>query len=274
MTTTTAKPSDGLQQGQKKRSRDASSLSSKPQERQRKKQKSISEIPTEQKQDQPAKTAELSDINPAWAKLAPTSTAARFTERLAKTHTSLSTIELDDLDLPVQSIQDTSSFAPQRTLPSLPEFLEQNTPNGSVELKESSSEQGCPHTLILSLSAIRSMHVKRAVDKYGTSESKIAKLFSKHIKYDEAVSYLEKTRVGIGVGTAGRIEELIVGKDGKKGVLKLEALKRVILDVSYLDEKKRGLIEDIPAFKALVTLLNVEELKLRFAKGETKILFF
>lgn len=47
------------------------------------------------------------------------------------------------------------------------------------------------------------------VKPYKTKDIDVAKLFAKHFKVSEHVEYLDKTKVGVAVGTAGRIGKLL-----------------------------------------------------------------
>jgi protein CMS1 len=60
---------------------------------------------------------------------------------------------------------------------------------------------------------LRAADVTRALRKFQTEKSMVAKLFAKHIKLKEAIEMVSKTRMGIGVGTPQRLIDLM--KDGK-----------------------------------------------------------
>lgn len=49
----------------------------------------------------------------------------------------------------------------------------------------------------------------RDVKRYKVKDIDVAKLFAKHFKLAEHVEYLQKTKVGIAVGTPGRIGKLL-----------------------------------------------------------------
>jgi protein CMS1 len=49
----------------------------------------------------------------------------------------------------------------------------------------------------------------RAIRRFQTKEATVAKLFAKHIKIEEAVKFLQKTRIGIAVGTPVRLSDLM-----------------------------------------------------------------
>jgi len=75
----------------------------------------------------------------------------------------------------------------------------------------------------------------------GEKGGEVAKLFAKHFKLEEHVTYLKRTKVGVAVGTPGRIGKLLCETDA----LTLSALTHIILDVTFRDAKKRTLL-DIP----------------------------
>lgn len=254
-----------------------------------------------------ARAEEGATKNAAWddkySKLRPKELVELFAQAIKKYNSELAEIEVEDRNLPAQAFENCTDFTGPRLMRNLRTFLEVYAEGGVAELS-SCSGVGSPHTIILSPGAMRCMDVKRTVERYGGKDSKIAKLFGKHIKYKDAKEYVEKTAFGLAVGTAGRVEELITGKrvdqqqqqqqtqsngdeedeadeaqqsrqlQSSTGVLKLDCLKRIVLDASYQDGKKRGLLNDEAAFTALISLVNVEAVKLRLIRKETQILIF
>lgn len=91
-------------------------------------------------------------------------------------------------------------------------------------LVEGNIEPGNPSLVVVSLSAVRSLEVHRALRPL-TRECPAAKLFSKHIKIEEQVSFL-KNRVNIACGTPSRIKKLI-----DMEALGLTRLKVIVLDM-------------------------------------------
>eukprot|EP00069_Balaena_mysticetus_P010068 bmy_06527T0 len=93
---------------------------------------------------------------------------------------------------------------------------------------------------------LRKNHINLAMEKAHVSmtafrgDSKVMKLFAKHIKVQEQVKLLEKRVVHLGVGTPGRIKELI-----KQGGLNLNPLKFLVFDWNWRDQKLRRMM-DIP----------------------------
>lgn len=203
------------------------------------------------------------------AKEGPEKLAERFTNAIKKHKGDLSTIELEDESLPAKAFRNTTDFGETRLVKNLSTFLEQYTEGGSEELESCAQETGRPHTILLTSSAVRAQALLQQVRSYGSKENKIAKLFAKHIKLKDHIKYVQKTTFGIGAGTAHRVETLV-----EKEVLKLCDLKRVVIDGSYVDEKQRTIFTDRDAFLPTLSLLNLEQLKLRLVSGKTEILVF
>jgi protein CMS1 len=49
----------------------------------------------------------------------------------------------------------------------------------------------------------------RVIRKFHTKDAKVAKLFGKHIKLNDAIKFLQSTRTGVAVGTATRLKDLV-----------------------------------------------------------------
>jgi len=99
----------------------------------------------------------------------------------------------------------------------------------------------------------------------------VAKLFAKHVKLEEHVSYLKKTKIGSAVGTPARVGKLLCDTDA----LSVSALTHIILDVSYHDAKNRSLL-DIPETRDEVfkTVLGVPQVMERIKAGKMHIVLF
>lgn len=203
------------------------------------------------------------------AKDGPEKLAERFTDAIKKQKGDLSTIELEDESLPPKAFKDTTGFGETRLAKNLSDFLEQYTPDGREGLKSCAEETGSPHTILLTSSAIRAQALLQQVRAYGSEDNKIAKLFAKHLKLKDHIQYVQKTKFGIGAGTAHRIQHLIENE-----VLKLKHLKRVVIDGSYVDDKQRTIFTDRDAFLPTLSLLNLDQLKLRLVSSETELLVF
>lgn len=112
--------------------------------------------------------------------------------------------------------QDTTSWDKQRILANLPNYMEKCCRvegKTKFRLDHASEAKGAPHTLIISVAALRSSHVATAMRKYQSKNAMVAKLFAKHFKLKESIEICEGNRLGIAVGTPGRIFDLL--KEGK-----------------------------------------------------------
>ena len=211
---------------------------------------------------------EQTECDTSIATQSPEDLAERFSKAIKKHKGDLSTIELEDLSILSKAFRDTTSFAQPRLAQNLPKFLTANTQGGKASLSKC-DDLASPHTLLVTFSAIRACDLIRAVRDFGSEENKISKLFAKHMKLPQMVDYAKKTRFGIGAGTPKRLEDLITD-----GALKIEKLKRVVVDASYTNEKKATIFDEKDGFDQMVSLLNNEKLKLQLVSGQTEILVF
>lgn len=78
-------------------------------------------------------------------------------------------------------------------------------------------------------------------------------------------------RISVGVGTPQRINDLL-----DDGALSAKHLKRIILDASYIDQKKRGLLDMKDTLISTVKLLTRKDLRERYDDETlpTKMLFY
>jgi len=124
------------------------------------------------------------------------------------------------------------------------DFIAKVLPTLRTRLSQKSKSKGAPTLLFVTGAALRVADVTRVLkDKRlrGEKGGEVAKLFAKHFKLEEHVTYLKRTKVGVAVGTPGRIGKLLCETDA----LTLSALTHIILDVTFRDAKKRTLF-DIP----------------------------
>lgn len=194
--------------------------------------------------------------------------AEHFAKCIVEQFDGITPIELEDKSLPPKAFYDTSSFTEPRLAENMTQFLDKFTSGGAKELQRC-DKVSSPHTLIIASAATRAQVLIRAVRSYGSEDNKIAKLFAKHMKLPESIDYVQKTKFGIGVGTPHRIKELV-----EKSVLKTDDLKRIVLDVSFVDEKKRTIMSQKDVFVALLELLNLDAIKLRLVRGDTQLQVF
>ncbi|KAK3217483.1 hypothetical protein GRF29_1g3226472 [Pseudopithomyces chartarum] len=117
---------------------------------------------------------------------------------------------------------------------------------------------GAPHTLVVTASGIRAADVfrslKAGLPKVGVKNPNVAKLFAKHMKVAEQVEHLKKNKVDFGVGTPDRLSTLL-----DQNALSTANLKRVVVDVSYIDQKKRGILDMKDLHEPLIKLLLRKE---------------
>uniref|UniRef100_A0A3Q3LH43 Cms1 ribosomal small subunit homolog n=1 Tax=Labrus bergylta TaxID=56723 RepID=A0A3Q3LH43_9LABR len=111
-----------------------------------------------------------------------------------------------------------------------------------AKVQKQHTEKSSVVLLIVCSSALRTIELIKQLTTF-KGEAKALKLFAKHIKVEEQMKLLQKGVTHIGVGTPGRISAL-VEKDG----LNLQALRYVVLDWNWRDQKLRRMV-DIPEIK-------------------------
>lgn len=79
----------------------------------------------------------------------------------------------------------------------------------------------------------------------------------------------EPCRIGIGVGTPARVQDLL-----KAEALKISNLKRIVIDGSYVDQKKRSLFDMREMFVPLLDFLSHQTLVQRYGDGTLQVLVF
>ncbi|XP_072369606.1 protein CMSS1 isoform X4 [Scyliorhinus torazame] len=147
-----------------------------------------------------------------------------------------SAIELEELTLPDSCFLQSNDLT--HTLSS---YLKQVCPKW-VKLCKNHTKNNSVLMLILCSSALRALEMIRLITAF-KGDCKTLKLFAKHIKVEEQIKWLSKGVIHLGVGTPGRVRNLI-DRDG----LSLQSVKYVILDWNWRDQKLRRLI-DIPEVK-------------------------
>ncbi|XP_040836518.1 protein CMSS1 [Ochotona curzoniae] len=163
---------------------------------------------------------------------------------------SRSVIELEELNLP-----DSCFLKANDLTHSLSSYLKEICPKW-VKLRKNHSEKKSVLMLIICSSAIRTLELIRSMTAF-KGDSKVMKLFAKHIKVQEQIKLLEKRVVHLGVGTPGRIKELV-----KQGGLNLNPLKFLVFDWNWRDQKLRRMM-DIPEIrKEVFELLEMGVLSL------------
>ncbi|XP_016055203.1 PREDICTED: protein CMSS1 isoform X4 [Miniopterus natalensis] len=171
---------------------------------------------------------------------------------------SRSVIELEELKLP-----DSCFLKANDLTHSLSSYLKEICPKW-VKLRKNHTEKKSVLMLVICSSAVRALELIRSMTVF-RGDSKVIKLFAKHIKVQEQVKLLEKRAVHLGVGTPGRIKELV-----KQGGLNLNPLKFLVFDWNWRDQKLRRMM-DIPEIKkevfellemGVLSLCKSESLKL------------
>ncbi|XP_041663570.1 protein CMSS1 [Cheilinus undulatus] len=147
-----------------------------------------------------------------------------------------SVIEQEELKL-----QDSCFLTSNDLTHSLSSYLKQVCPKWA-KIQKQHTEKSSVVLLIVCSSALRAIELIKQLTTF-KGEAKAIKLFAKHIKVEEQVKLLQKGVTHIGVGTPGRISALIE-KDG----LNLQALRYMVLDWNWRDQKLRRMV-DIPEIK-------------------------
>ncbi|KAL2166583.1 hypothetical protein VTG60DRAFT_2478 [Thermothelomyces hinnuleus] len=189
--------------------------------------------------------------------------ADHLAQKTRRFGTDLSPIELSDLYISANYIRDSTSWEKPRSLENLPEFLETFS-RESEKLDEAPKKPGSPHTIIVASAGLRAADLVRAVRKFQKKGNAVAKLFAKHFKLEEQVSFLQKSRTGIAVGTPQRLIDLI-----ENGALSIKDLKRIVVDASHIDQKKRGIADMRETMLPLAKLLCRKDLKERYEDDDT-----
>ncbi|XP_037065569.1 protein CMSS1 isoform X1 [Peromyscus leucopus] len=159
-------------------------------------------------------------------------------QQLVKDHYSgrRSVIELEELNLP-----DSCFLKANDLTHSLSSYLKEICPKW-VKLRKTHGEKKSVLMLILCSSAVRALELIRSLTAF-KGDAKVMKLFAKHIKVQEQVKLLEKRVIHLGVGTPGRIKELV-----KQDGLNLNPLKFLVFDWNWRDQKLRRMM-DIPEIR-------------------------
>ncbi|KAF1809878.1 hypothetical protein P152DRAFT_476015 [Eremomyces bilateralis CBS 781.70] len=186
-------------------------------------------------------------------------------QRTKRFEPELSSVELEDKHIPSKAIFDTTVWQEDRTVDQLPNFLEKFAED---KLSVCPKPNGSPHTLVLAMAGLRAADLARSLRKFQTKDALIAKLFAKHIKLNEAIESCKRYRMNIGVGTPQRVLDLL-----EAGCLSTDHLKRIVLDASYVDPKKRGVMDMKEVTVPLTKLLSRPELKSKYGV-DLQILFF
>ncbi|XP_075710553.1 protein CMSS1 isoform X2 [Rhinoderma darwinii] len=172
-----------------------------------------------------------------------------------------SVIEMEELKM------SDKSFAKENDLThTLSSYLKEVCPKWS-KLSKNHKEKKSVLLLVVCSSAHRTLELIKLVNAF-RGDTKIMKLFAKHIKITDQIKWLENNVVHLGVGTPGRIKALIE-QDG----LSLQSLKYLILDWNWRDQKLRRMV-DIPEVKKEMVELLDSGLIVAAREGSVKIGLF
>ncbi|KAI1611251.1 U3-containing 90S pre-ribosomal complex subunit-domain containing protein [Exophiala viscosa] len=227
------------------------------------------ERPAKRAASESVATQRQTSVDDTIALMDPALLADHFAKCIRKALPNSSAIELEESYLPTKSFHNTTTFEQPRTGPNLPAFLEHFSKIDKAKLS-ASEEKGSPHTIIVTSSGIRTADLTRDLRGLNTEKSKVAKLIAKHMKLKDNIEYMQKTNVGIAVGTPMRIKDLI-----DADAIRTDRIQMVVVDGSYRDEKKRTIFEMDDLFRPLMVLLNLDRLRQRYgAEGQADILVF
>lgn len=214
-------------------------------------------------------------LNRSFARMDAALSAAYLARQTKRYGADLSEVELADLSVPTAAFVDSSSYEKDRTLENLADFLEDMAPitetgkpgskgKGKQILHTAPEAKGAPHTIVVTGAGQRAADLVRAVRAFGTKNNAVAKLFAKHIKISEAVEFLGKHRTGLAVGTPARLIDLL-----ENGALSVAHLRRIVVDASHIDQKKRGVLDMSDTVMPVMRWLSRPEIKARYSTGET-----
>ncbi|KAF8478975.1 U3-containing 90S pre-ribosomal complex subunit-domain containing protein [Russula ochroleuca] len=194
----------------------------------------------------------------------------------ARSFSKISALELQDRHIPGTSIVDTTTWTGSRNLDTLVDFIVQAVPLLHTRLLQRTKSSGAPTLLFLTGAALRVADVTRVLKNktlQGEKGAGVAKLFAKHVKLEEHVELLKKTKIGTAVGTPGRVGKLLC--DTGKYALSVSALTHVMVDVSFHDAKNRCLL-DIPETRDDIfkTVLGAPLVLERLKAGKLHIVLF
>ena len=202
-------------------------------------------------------------LNRAIGRMDPAAAAAYLARQTKRYGSDLSEVELADLGIDAAAFQDTSAaYDKDRTLDNLSDFLETVVAGGTQTMQASSKTNGAPHTIVVTGAGMRAADLVRAVRPFQTKTSTVSKLFAKHIKLAEAVASLQSHRTGIAVGTPARLIDLL-----ENGALSVAQLQRIVVDVSHIDQKKRGVLDMQDTALPVAKWLARPEFKARYGSA-------
>ncbi|KJA27402.1 hypothetical protein HYPSUDRAFT_131565 [Hypholoma sublateritium FD-334 SS-4] len=216
----------------------------------------------------------VESVEGSTAAQSPHDLSAYLASMQAKSFPKLSALELEDLRIPASSIADTNTWTGPRTADHLVDFIIKVLPNLRLRLSQKSKSNGAPTLLYVAGAALRVADITRVLKNrqlQGEKGAEVAKLFAKHFKLEEHVTYLKRTKIGAAVGTPGRLGKLLNETDA----LNVSALSHIILDTTHKDAKMRTLL-DIPETRDEVfkTVLKNEAVLQGIKEGKIQVVLF
>ncbi|XP_072116251.1 protein CMSS1 isoform X3 [Mobula birostris] len=186
----------------------------------------------------PKKKKRKKKISDVLAKSAPTPATPADLQKVITQYfqSERSVIELEELKIPDSCFLKSNDLTHTAS-----SYLKQVCPKW-VKLSKNHTQNKSVLMLIICSSALRALEMIRLISAF-KGNCKTLKLFAKHIKIEDQMKWLTKGVFHIGVGTPGRIRDLI-----DRDELSLQSLKYVIFDWNWRDQKLRRLI-DIPEVK-------------------------
>uniref|UniRef100_A0A6I8SW20 Cms1 ribosomal small subunit homolog n=1 Tax=Xenopus tropicalis TaxID=8364 RepID=A0A6I8SW20_XENTR len=177
-------------------------------------------------------------ISDVLANKAPTAGTPDDMQKLVLEHfgAKRSVIELEELQIP-----DTCFVKANDLTHTLSSYLKEICPKWS-KLSKNHKEKSSVLLLVVCSSAHRTLELIKLINAF-KADTKVMKLFAKHIKIKDQINLLEKNVTHIGIGTPGRIKALI-DQEG----LRLESMKYLVFDWNWRDQKLRRMM-DIPEVK-------------------------
>ncbi|KAL6245713.1 Protein cms1 [Rhinocladiella similis] len=225
--------------------------------------------PSKRQTSKPAPLPKPTEVDETVAMMDPALLADHCAKIIRKYNPNSTSLELEEQYLPTKAFRDTTSFDGIHSAGRLAAFLEKFSENGKTDLIECDAE-AAPHTLIIAPSGIRAADLYREMRVFNTEQSKVAKFIAKHMKLQENVEYMKKNKVGIVIGTPARVIDVI-----KAGAIRTSSVRRIVVDGSYRDEKKRNIFEMQELFQPLLALLNLEAFRTRYgARDRLGVLVF
>eukprot|EP01087_Luapelamoeba_hula_P011368 TRINITY_DN3080_c0_g1_i1.p1 TRINITY_DN3080_c0_g1~~TRINITY_DN3080_c0_g1_i1.p1 ORF type:complete len:305 (+),score=53.38 TRINITY_DN3080_c0_g1_i1:139-1053(+) len=154
-----------------------------------------------------------------------------------------------------------------RTVDELPSFLSDVVgEDGLTKLPRKEEVKGAPRCLVVSAAALRACAFVKALSEFN-KRVKIGKLFAKHIKVQEQVTFLKENVTRLCVGTPHRMAQLC-----ELEALSLGECEYVVLDLGR--NVKRQHLLDMQDTKADFFKLFFTHVFPQVMRGTTKVVFF